>query len=69
MHTLYKCTSMSGPKGVRLERVDCITITRSKNFSGKMLILRNDRVSLPNDIYELLIIIIMMEICNNRWCI
>ena len=32
-----------------------ITITGSENFSGKMLTPRNDRVSLPDDIYELLV--------------
>src|SRR5207245_6807359 len=32
-----------------------ITITGSENFSGEMLTPRNDRVSLPDDIYELLV--------------
>ena len=32
-----------------------ITITSSKNFPGKMLTPRNDRVSLPDNIYELLV--------------
>ena len=32
-----------------------ITIIGSENFSGEMLTSRNDRVSLPNDIYELLV--------------
>ena len=32
-----------------------ITITGSENFPGEMLTPRNDRVSLPDDIYELLV--------------
>ena len=32
-----------------------ITITSSENFPGKILTPRNDRVSLPDDIYELLV--------------
>src|SRR5947209_17079374 len=32
-----------------------ITITSSENFSGEMLTPRNDQVSLPDDIYELLV--------------
>src|SRR5438067_8954336 len=32
-----------------------ITITGSENFLGEMLTPKNDRVSLPDDIYELLV--------------
>ena len=33
-----------------------ITITGSEDFPGEMLTPRNDRVSLPDDIYELLVL-------------